>query len=96
MPPGRVADWQTAVDGIQAKPPPVSTTNAPRSDDRHRPTLLLAEDHPKMARVLGELLAKDFDIVAIVPDGERLIALAGQLHPVVIVADMVHLGREGV
>ena len=69
--------------------------NLPRSGNGHRPTLLLAEDHPKMARVLGELLAKDFDIVAIVADGERLIALAGQLHPVVIVADISLEGLDG-
>ena len=65
-------------------------------DNGNRPTLLLAEDHPKMARTLGELLAKDFDIVAVVPDGERLIALAAHLHPAVIVADISLEGLDGI
>ena len=74
----------------------MSKTNLPWSDNGPRPTLLLAEDHPKMATALAALLAKDFDIVAIVPDGERLIALAAQLRPAVIVADISLEGLDGI
>lgn len=60
------------------------------------PTLLLAEDHPTMVGTLRALLAEDFDIVAVVPDGDELIRLAGQLQPAVIVSDVRLEGLDGI
>jgi len=62
----------------------------------NRPTLLLAEDHPAVARSLRRLLGEDFDVLAVVPDGEGLIELATQLRPTVIVADVGLEGLDGI
>jgi DNA-binding NarL/FixJ family response regulator len=76
----------------------VSQTSPAPSDNGNgsRPTLLLAEDHPGVVGVLSELLVKDFDIVAVVPDGEGLIELAGRLRPAAIVADIGLEGLDGI
>jgi DNA-binding NarL/FixJ family response regulator len=62
----------------------------------NRPTLLLGEDHPGVAQALRRLLGEDFDVVAVVPDGEGLIELAHQLQPTVIVADVGLEGLDGI
>lgn len=58
-----------------------------------RPRVLLADDHRLVSEGLKSLLTEDFDIVGMVEDGRALVALARELHPDVIVADisMPHL-----
>jgi CheY-like chemotaxis protein len=72
------------------------TSGPGRQYTADRPTLLLAEDHPDVAQALSRLLGEDFDVVAVVPDGEGLIALAHQLQPTVIVADVGLEGLDGI
>jgi DNA-binding NarL/FixJ family response regulator len=53
-----------------------------------RARVLLADDHRGAAEQLRSLLARDFDLVAIVEDGMALVEAARRLQPDVIVADI--------
>ena len=46
-----------------------------------KPTLLLAEDRPEVARAFVRLLKVDFEMKGIVSDGESLIIMAERLRP---------------
>ncbi len=53
-----------------------------------RPRIVLADDHGVIMQALGDLLDRDYDIVAAVRDGLELVDAARRLRPDVIVADM--------
>ena len=61
-----------------------------------RPTVLLAEDHPDVAAAFRRLLSEDFEVVAVVADGEGLIDRTQQLQPAAIVADIGLKGLDGI
>jgi DNA-binding NarL/FixJ family response regulator len=50
--------------------------------------IVLAEDHPEMADELRTLLARAFDVVESVADGQALIDAVDAHHPDVILADI--------
>lgn len=54
----------------------------------HRPTVLLADDHPQTAALLRSLLEGPFDVIGAVTDGEALVRAAERLSPDVIVSDI--------
>jgi DNA-binding NarL/FixJ family response regulator len=58
-----------------------------------RVRVLLADDHRMVAEGLKRLLAEDFDLIGMVPDGRAMVDAAKQLKPDVIIADitMPHL-----
>lgn len=58
-----------------------------------RVRVLLADDHRMVAEGLKSLLAEEFDLIGVVPDGRAMVNAAKQLRPDVIVADitMPHL-----
>jgi DNA-binding NarL/FixJ family response regulator len=49
---------------------------------------LLADDHKILAQALANYLRDEFELVGIVDNGEQLLAVAGQTHPDVVVADI--------
>jgi DNA-binding NarL/FixJ family response regulator len=53
-----------------------------------RPRIVLADDHGVIMQALGDLLDRDYDIVAAVGDGLELVDAVRRLRPDVIVADM--------
>ena len=53
-----------------------------------RPRVLLADDHTMIMEGLSSVLEPEFDIVGRAEDGRELLALAGQVKPDVIVADI--------
>jgi DNA-binding NarL/FixJ family response regulator len=53
-----------------------------------RSKVLLADDHTIVAQGLGSLLRDEFDLVATVDNGLKLVALAKETRPDVIVADI--------
>ncbi|HTK94360.1 MAG TPA: response regulator transcription factor [Terriglobales bacterium] len=57
-------------------------------EPRHRPRLLLADDHTLIAEACRALLEPEFEVVAIVRDGRELLRAAGQFKPDLIVADI--------
>jgi DNA-binding NarL/FixJ family response regulator len=61
-----------------------------------RPTLILAEDHPKVADYLVGILNDHFDIVAIVADGDTLVELVNRWKPDAIVSDVGLKGLNGI
>ena len=61
-----------------------------------RPRVLLADDHAKTAEQLRALLEPDFDVVAVVQDGDALVSAAGRLSPDVIVADISMPNLDGI
>jgi DNA-binding NarL/FixJ family response regulator len=61
-----------------------------------RPRLLLAEDHREIAEGLRSLLETDFDVIAIVNDGNTLVSLAETLQPDVIVTDITMPTVDGI
>jgi DNA-binding NarL/FixJ family response regulator len=61
-----------------------------------RPSLVLAEDHPQMSREMTRLLEDDFEIVAVVTDGEALLTWASRLCPDVVVTDIGMPGMDGI
>src|SRR5215467_1571001 len=60
-----------------------------------RPRVLLADDHPGVAKALGDILSSEFDLVGVVGDGLSLLDSVARLEPDVIVADisMPKIGR---
>ena len=62
----------------------------------HRPTVLLADDHPQTAAALRTLLEGPFDVVDCVADGEALVRAATRLSPDVIVSDIGMPRMDGI
>lgn len=53
-----------------------------------RPRVLIAEDHPGVAKAVCRLLALDCDVVGSVADGSAVLEAAQRLQPDVIVVDL--------
>jgi DNA-binding NarL/FixJ family response regulator len=53
-----------------------------------KPRILLADDHTLVAEAFGKLLESEFEIVGIVPDGRKLLQVAPELKPDVILIDI--------
>ena len=53
-----------------------------------KPKLLIAEDHPAMRAMVTSLLQRDFDVLAIVANGEAAVEAANNLLPDVLVLDV--------
>jgi DNA-binding NarL/FixJ family response regulator len=62
----------------------------------NRVRVLLADDHRGTAEALKSLLARDFELVAVVEDGLALVEAAKELRPDVIVADVSMPRLDGV
>lgn len=57
-------------------------------ENRHRPRLLIADDHTLIAEACTKLLEPEFEVIAIVSDGLALLKVAEELSPDVIVVDI--------
>ena len=53
-----------------------------------RPRVLIAEDHPGVAKAVCRVLALDCDVVGSVADGSAVLEAAQRLQPDVIVLDL--------
>ena len=60
-----------------------------------KPKVLLADDHRIVAEGLKNLLCDEFELVAIVEDGQAMIAAVAEHHPDVVVADISMPGLGG-
>jgi len=50
--------------------------------------VLLVDDHPTMVKTLRKLLEKDFEIVGTAGDGRKMIEMALELNPDVVLLDL--------
>ena len=55
---------------------------------RARPRVLVADDHPDVAKAVCRLLALEFEIVGTVADGSALLEAVRRLEPDVVVLDL--------
>ena len=55
---------------------------------RARPRVLVADDHPDVAKAVCRLLALEFEIVGSVADGSALLEAVQRLEPDVVVLDL--------
>jgi DNA-binding NarL/FixJ family response regulator len=55
---------------------------------RHRPRVLIADDHKLVAEACKRILEPEFDVVALVTDGRTLLQTAEELRPDVVVLDI--------
>lgn len=55
---------------------------------RHRPLVLLADDHRMVAEGIANLLSQDYDLLDVVGDGQALLESATRHQPDVIVTDV--------
>jgi DNA-binding NarL/FixJ family response regulator len=62
----------------------------------NRTTVLLADDHEMLLNGLTELLRKDFNVLGTAHDGRRLIEMARQNRPEVIVMDISMPSLNGI
>ena len=53
-----------------------------------RPRVLIAEDHPAVAKAVCRVLALDCDVVGTIADGSAVLEAAQRLQPDVIVVDL--------
>ena len=53
-----------------------------------RPRVLLAEDHPGVAKAVGRVLALDCEVVGNVADGYAVVEAVQRLQPDVVVVDL--------
>ena len=58
------------------------------SQHAKRPRVLIAEDHPGVAKAVCRLLALDCDVVGNVADGRAVLEAAQRLQPDVVVVDL--------
>ena len=61
-----------------------------------RLSVLMADDHRLVAEALAAILAREFDLIGIVDDGEALIEAAEIAQPDVIVSDIGMPGLNGI
>lgn len=61
-----------------------------------RPRVLVADDHRAMLDSLVQLLSREFDVVAAVPDGLSAVTEAEQLEPDLLVLDIAMPGLNGI
>jgi DNA-binding NarL/FixJ family response regulator len=57
-------------------------------EHRHRPRLLIADDHTLLAEACKSLLEPEFEVVGIVDNGRSLLRLASELKPEVVIVDI--------
>jgi len=60
-----------------------------------RPRVLVAEDHPDMAKAMCRVLALDCEVVGTVADGSAVLEAATRLQPDVVVVDLNLPGVNG-
>ena len=60
-----------------------------------RPRVLVADDHPEVAKAVCRLLALDYEIVGSVADGSALLEAVQRLEPDVVVLDVNLAGVHG-
>ena len=61
-----------------------------------KPTVVLADDHPRVLRAVGEILASEFDILAGVSDGIKVVQAALKFKPDILVLDIAMPGLDGI
>ena len=61
-----------------------------------RARVLIADDHQILAEGIRSLLEPEFEVVAVVSDGRKLVAAAKELLPEVIVADISMPSLNGI
>jgi CheY-like chemotaxis protein len=61
-----------------------------------RPRLVLAEDHPRTAQALRSLLETEFDVAAVVGDGNALLREVAGIRPDAVVTDISMPGLDGI
>ena len=64
--------------------------------EQQRSRVLVADDHLAVAESLRAVLEPEFDVIAIVSDGNALVAAAATLTPDVIVTDLAMPGLDGI
>jgi DNA-binding NarL/FixJ family response regulator len=57
-------------------------------ESRHRPRLLIADDHVLIAEACKNLLEPEFQVVGVVSDGHALLKAAPELKPDVVILDI--------
>lgn len=70
--------------------------NQPLSTESGLPHIVLVDDHPAVLRQTVQLLSARFQIVAALPDGRDLLALAADKHVDLIVLDITLPGLSGI
>jgi len=65
-------------------------------EEKMRPRVILADDHPEVIEDIRALVEPEFDVVATVGDGNALVAAAETLAFDVIVTDIAMPGLNGI
>jgi DNA-binding NarL/FixJ family response regulator len=60
-----------------------------------RATVVLAEDHPRIAEQLCKLLGEEFDVLAVATSGDALVKAVRRLRPDAVVTDISMPGMDG-
>ena len=61
-----------------------------------RTTVLLADDNPDMLYAVKDMLDRQFDVIATVPDGQSLVTAVREHNPDIIVSDVSMPGLSGI
>jgi len=57
-------------------------------ESRHRPRILIADDHKLVAEACKNLLQPEFEVVGLVSDGRALLQAAAELRPDLVIVDI--------
>ena len=61
-----------------------------------RARVLIAEDHPRVAEAMRQLLEREFEVIGVVADGEALLRVTAETEPDVVVTDIVMPRYNGI
>src|SRR5580704_11474253 len=62
----------------------------------HRPTVIVADDHPGILTVASMLLIGEFEIIATLADGATAVEAIARLRPDVVILDIEMPGTDGI
>jgi DNA-binding NarL/FixJ family response regulator len=62
----------------------------------HRPTVIVADDHPGILTVASMLLTGEFEIIATLADGATAVEAIAKLRPDIVILDIEMPGTDGI
>jgi PAS domain S-box-containing protein len=84
----------TAVDGVELLQPLLATSTSEPNTAEKRELIILADDNADMCKYLTRLLGKRYEVHAVM-DGHQALESVQQMHPALVLTDVMMPGLDG-